>query len=144
MQVRNHIATLLVGLIALLSPVLVIAPAQAGQPIPTDTGGIVGTEQHAIDRVYRGYISCSGGPSSWCWGSVFYQVSSCTTGQYGCFYMSSRYWRLRNTTINYDNGTRASCVMGLAGASLGFFTGPWWAAVVGGSLALYGCQGVSP
>ena len=92
--------------------------------------------------MYRGYISCSGGPSSWCWGSVFYQSAPCSgTSTDGCFYMSGKYWRLRNTTVNYDNSAQQSCVIGLVAGAYGFFTGPWWAKIAGGVLALQGCQG---
>ena len=72
-KASRRIATLLIGLIALFSPLLVITPTARAGSVPTDPGVVVAPAP-AKDKVYRGSISCSGGTSSWCsGGAVFVQ-----------------------------------------------------------------------
>lgn len=119
-------------LAALLITTAVMVPASAN----------AAEDRYAVDRVYKGYISCKGDPSTWCWGAVFKQVSGCGSNSYGCFYKSGHYWQLRNTVKGpYNSAAQANCIASLALLIGGlYFTGPLVLVIAGTVVTVWGCS----
>jgi hypothetical protein len=116
-------ATLLVALIATLSPLWVSPPA-------------------AEAAYYRPYVHCTGPVGGTCW-NTFHQAWP--TGMYcsssvGCFYYAGRNWTFKRWPYS-GNWTQSqlNCVAGIVVTGIGFYTGPFAITAAGGAVTAWGC-----
>ena len=128
------------GLMRKLLAALLVATALTAVSAPAHAA----ENRYINERVYKGAISCKGGPSTWCWGSVFVQTTGPCENYNGCFVRDGKKWQVRNQNKGpYANNAQLNCIAGIALTVASFYySGPMLLVLGGGVVTVWGCNAV--